>query len=147
MKILLIFLIFIISLGTFFLVDSNALIGPAAPKEDPSLPEISVQVQVRNSDGVLVAYIEPSVFGIRNLDLTHKYLDAQANKKIIVIDGKKYEQINFELKDYFRTGGMQITTYQLWQDGIVMLYSRHDGYVADAGDTYTASWQIIRTLE
>jgi len=147
MKILLIFLIFSISLGTFFLVDSNALIGPAAPREDPSIPEISVQILVRNSDGMLVAYIEPSVFFFTNVYLTHKFLDAQEDKMIIVIDDKSYEQIKFEFNVYFTTDDGQITTYQVFQDGIVVFFARHDGYISEAGDTYTASWQIIRTLQ
>lgn len=147
MKILLILLIFAISLGTFFLVDSNALLVPAAPREDPSIPEISVQIQVWNSDGMLVAYIEPSVFYFRNISLTHKFLDAQENKEIIVIEDKEYEQIKFEFNEYFATDAGQITTYQVWQDGIVVFFCRHDGYISEAGDTYTASWKIIRTLQ
>jgi len=148
MKILLIFLIFAISLGTFFLVDSNAIIGPIAPREDPSIPEISVQIVVRNSDGMLVAYIEPSVYAFRNVFLTHKFLDAEEDKTIIIIDDKSYEQIKFEFVEYFTTSMGQVTTYQVWQDGIPgVFYARHDGYISEAGDTLTASWKIIRTLQ
>jgi len=49
--------VFFTFLGTFFIANSNALIGAAAPQEHPSLPEISLQLQLRNSSGMLVAYL------------------------------------------------------------------------------------------
>ena len=79
--------------GTFFIVNSNALIGPSAPMEDPSIPELSLQMIVRNSDGVLVTYIEPTNFYLSNMYLIHKFLDEKENKSIITIDGKSYEQL------------------------------------------------------
>ena len=147
MKILLIFLIFVMFLGTFFLADSNALIGPAAAREDPSLPEISLQIQHRNSDGVLVTYIEPSIFYLRNVNMIHEFLDAQENKTIIIIDGKSYEQIKFEFEGYFTTSGNQRSGYNIGWEGLQVLNARHNGYITEAGDTITASWKIIRTIQ
>ena len=49
--------VFFTFLGTFFIANSNALIGATAPQEYPSLPEISLQLQLRNSSGMLVAYL------------------------------------------------------------------------------------------
>ncbi len=80
MKILLIILIFVMSLGIFFLTESNALGGPSAPREDPSLPHISLQLTLRNSDGMLVTYNEPQVFWLRNVDFIHQFLDEQEKK-------------------------------------------------------------------
>ncbi len=116
MKILIIFLIFVTSLGFFFLADSNALVGPAAPREDPSLLEISLQLTLRNSDGMLVAYLEPTNFWLRNVNMIHQFLDEQENKTIIFIDGKKYEQIEFEFEHSSTVRGNQISTYILGTD-------------------------------
>ena len=145
MKIPIILLIFAVSLGTFFINDSNALVGPPAPREDPSLPEISVQIQVRNSDGVLVNYIEPSIFYLNNVYLIHQYLDAQENKKIIIIDGKSYEQIQFEFKYTERSTG-QRASYSLYQDGFGVLTTRFNGFLGEPGDTQILSWKIVRTI-
>ena len=147
MKILIVVLIFGMFLGTFFLANSNALVGPAAPREDPSLPQISLQLQLRNSEGILVAYIEPSIFYLRNVYLIHEFLDAQENKTTIIIDGKSYEQIKFEFKHYSTTGGEQMPGYQVGWEGFGVLTSRNNGYISGAGDTLTASWKIIRTIQ
>ena len=147
MKILLIILIFVMSLGIFFLTESNALVGPSAPREDPSLPEISLQLTLRNSDGMLVAYIEPQNFWLRNVNLIHQFLDEQENKTIIFIDGKKHEQIEFEFEHYYSTGGNQISMYVLGWEGFGIINAEMNGYISEVGDTMTATWKIIRTVE
>jgi len=147
MKILLIFLIFVMSLGIFFLADSNALVGPAAPREHQSLPYISLQLTVRNSDGVLVAYNEPQVFWLRNVNYIHQFLDEQENKTIIFIDGKKHEQIEFGNEHYFRNGGNQISMYVLGWEGNGIINAEMNGYISGVGDTLSATWKIIRPVE
>ena len=147
MKILIIFLIFVMSLGFFFLADSNALVGPAAPREHPSLREISLQLTLRNSDGTLVAYYEPQNFWLVNVFILHQLLDEQENKTIIFIDGKKYEQIEFEFKHSSTVRGNQISTYILGTDYYAVINAEHNGYISEAGDTLTTTWKIIRTLQ
>jgi len=148
MKILLIILIFVMSLGIFFLTESNALVGLQAAREDPSLPEISLQLTLRNSDGILVAYLEPQTFWLRNVNMIHQFLDEQENKTIIFIDGKKYEQIEFEFEHYSPTRGDQQSTYILGLEGFGgILNAEFNGYISEVGDTLTASWKIIRTLQ
>jgi len=131
-------------LGIFFVPNSNALIGPASPQEDPSLPEIRLQLQLRNSDGMLVAYMEPTTFYLTNLFLIHDFLDAQEDKISIIKDGKSYEQIKFEFKHVFRTGGEQHSTYLFAWEGINPLVTRFNGYISETGDSLTVSWKITR---
>jgi len=147
MKILLIILIFVMALGIFSLADSNAFVGTAALREHPSLPYISLQITVRNSDGMLVTYNEPQVFWLVNVGAIHQFLDEQEKKTIIYIDGKKHEQIEFEYKQYFRNGGDQLSMWIIWWEDNGILTAEINGYITEVGDTITASWQIIRTVE
>jgi len=147
MKILLIILIFVMALGIFFIDDSNAFTGPGAPREHPSLPYISLQIIVHNSDGVLVTYNEPQVFWLRNVNFIHQFLDEQERKTIIYIDGKKHEQIEFEYKQYFTNRGYQISMWTIWWEGYGILNGEINGYITEVGDTMTATWKIIRTVE
>jgi len=135
------------SLGIFFVADSSALKGPAAPREHPSLPHIYLQIVVYNSDGMLVTYNEPQVFWLRNIQLIHLFLDEQEKKTIIYIDGKKHEQIEFEYKHNYRSGGNQISMYVLGSKGIGLINAEMNGYISEVGDTLTAKWKIIRPVE
>ena len=149
MKIPIILLIFVMCFGTFFYAHSNAILGPPAPLSDPSIPEITVQIQVRNSDGVLVTYIEPTIFYHSNMYLMHKYLDLQENKKNpMIIDGESYvgnEQFELEFNHVDHNGG-QRASYSLWQDGIGFMTTRYNGFIGEPGDLQTISWKIIRAI-
>jgi len=138
-------LIFGMFFGTFFLANSNALIGPSAPLEDQSLPEIRLQFAVRNSEGVLVTYIEPSIFYLSNVFLIHQNLDGQENKNIIIKDGKNYEQIKFGFTHYDNSYG-QRSSYSVWEQGFSVLTSRFNGFLAEPGDTQTTMWTITRII-
>jgi len=133
-------------LGTFFIVNSNAYLGIPAPREDPSLKEISLQIEVRNSDGVLFAYMEPTVFWLRSVNMIHELLDAEENKTIIIIDGKSYEQIKFERIDYFYDIG-QKSTYVLGWNNLGILNAEFNGFISEPGDIMTTSWKIIRIIQ
>ena len=145
MKILIIIFIFVIGFGAFFYANSNAILGPAAPLSDPSLPEVLVQIQVRNSDGVLVAYIEPTVCYHSNVYLIHKRLNGLEAKTTFMIDGKSYEQFELEMNHVDRYRG-QRASYSLWQDGFGVLNCRYDGFIGEVGDLQTVSWRITRTI-
>ena len=144
MKIPIILLIFVLVFGSIFYANSNAILGPPAPLYHPSLPEITVQMQVRNSDGVLVVYIEPTIFYHSNMFLIHKYLDAQ-DKETFVIDGKTFEKFELEFNHIDRTRS-QKASYSLWQDGIGVMTTRYNGFIGEPGDLQTVSWKIIRAI-
>ena len=115
-----------------------------APREDPSLPEIHLQLVLRNSEGQLVSYVETDFVYIRNLYLTHEFLDSVDNKTTVIRDGKTYEQIQFQKTEYFNSVG-QKTAYQLHYKNFVVLLFMHDAYIASPGDEQTISWKIVRT--
>ena len=130
--------------GTFFLANSYA--GKiSASLEDQSLPKMNLQMVVRNSEGVLVTYIEPSIFYLSNVYMIHQNLDGQENKNIITKDGKNYEQFKFGYTHYDREDG-QRSSYSLWEQGIDVLTSRFNGFLSEPGDTQTTMWTITRTI-
>ncbi len=121
----------------------NAYGKKMAPREDPSLPEIHLQLVLRNSEGQLVSYVETDFVYIRNLYLTHEFLDSVDNKITVIRDGKTYEQIQFQKTGYFTSVG-QKTAYQLHYKNIAVLLLMHDAYIASPGDELTISWKIVR---
>jgi len=110
MKTLPILLIFVMFFGTFFIANSYAAV---APREDPSLPQINLHLVLRNSEGQLVSYIETDFVYIKNLYLTHQYLDAIDDKTTFVEDGITYERFQWEKTEYF-TSQKQLTAYGLY---------------------------------
>ena len=134
--------------GTFFLTDSHAQVKNIAPVSDTSLPEIILQIEVRNSDGVLVSYIEPSLFYLRNIAMIHDYLDAKSEEKktIVTFNGKKYEQIEWYFKSKIRDSWDQQSGYQLGYKGYGILNARLNGSISQEGDTVTAYWKITRPI-
>jgi len=143
MKIWIIFLISIFSIGLISNIDADY----ASPKEDPSLPEITMQLAVWDSNGNLVTYIEPTLFFIQNLYLTHEFLDTIENRQIITKDEINYELIQLERTDYYSQGlEGQITAYCLYhEDECVLLFS-HDGYFIEPGDSLEIAWKFLRTV-
>ena len=117
-----------------------------APQEDPSLPLISLQLQLRDSEGRLITYIEPSTLYIRNVAWVHEYLDTIENKTIIEKDGEFFEQIQYKTKATF-SSTQQIATYGMVHRNTHVLLFRHDGYITSPGDTLDISWKIIRTIK
>ena len=138
-------IIFVFILG-FTLIGNSYGQRDTAPREDPSLHEVSLQLQLRNSEGQLVTYLEPTVMYIRNIAMVHEYLDNIENKTIIEKDGENFELIEFQSTAVF-SKTKQIATYGMVHKGIHVLMFRHDGYLTSPGDTLDVSWKIIRTLQ
>ena len=133
-----------LSLIVLFSVLVGTSYGAPALRQHPSLPEVSLQLLVRNSEGQLVAYIEPSVMYIRNLAATHEFLNKIANKTTIIKDGKNYELIEFKKVETYKQSG-QLATYGINYKGNFVLLFRHDGYIIQPNDTLTIHWKILRT--
>jgi len=143
MKILIFLLIFVVSMT---LVGESYAQRQVYPQEDPSLYEVSLQLHLRNSEGQLITYIEPTTMFISNIKLVHEYLDIRENKKFIEKDGETLEVIQYEQIFTF-SEIKQIATVGMWyKDSLVLLF-RHDAFLTAPGDTLDASWKIIRTIQ
>ena len=143
MKILIFLLIFVISIT---LVGESYAQRESAPQEDPSLYEVSLQLQLRNSEGQLITYIEPTTMYITNIVMVHEFLDTKENKKIIEKDGEMFEVIKYEQIFRFDGTRQMATLGMVYKDTFVLLF-RHDGYVTSPGDTLDAFWKITRTIQ
>jgi len=134
---------FIIFLNQFFV---NEVFANSHNKEDASLPLVSLQLQLRNSEGQQVAYIEPTDLYFLDLKGFHNFLDTQ-DKSSIMYHGKLHELIEFKQIQYFSESYKgQAASYNLYFEGKVALAYRHDGYIPQSGDTLYISWKIIRTI-
>jgi hypothetical protein len=142
MKIPLVLLFFVIILGPIF---TNAYGFTPFPQSDPSLPEISLQLLIRNSDGNLIAYVEPTIKYISNLHMLHKYLDTMQNKTIITKGGQSFEVIQSVHDEGFDTLA-QYSSFIFSYNGTDVLEFTHDGYIAGPGDTITVSLKVIRVV-
>ena len=72
---LIVFTLLVIFISNFIGTSDGAL-----PRDHPSLAEVSLQYVVRNSDGGLVGYFEPTLMYILDLAMIHENLDSKENK-------------------------------------------------------------------
>jgi len=116
------------------------------------LPEVLLQIEVRDSNGSLVAYIETErIAKISNLEL-NMYLDIQNQTHIefLIKDDKKYELQQFqttmkthdEKLAYSSTSLVTVIQNEL----VTLLLMSYDTYLSQPGDTVRHFWTIIRPL-
>jgi len=125
---------------------ASAAVWRPYPQEDPSLPVIQLQLVLRDSNGNLLAYIEPTTLYIASVPLTHQFLDTKNGTKFTK-DGKTFEEFEYGHREKFSGDVRQIATYQQGFSGKPILIFRHDGYLASPGDTLDINWKIIRELK
>jgi hypothetical protein len=116
------------------------------PSTDKTLPEVSLQLVLRNSNGQLITYIEPTLAYIPSVPNTHKYLDTVGDKTIITRDGQNFEQIEYTQTSVFSTSE-QFATFGMVYNGDFVYLMRHDAYLSHPGDVLTVHWHIVRTLD
>ncbi len=113
---------------------------------------IFVQSTIRNSDGVLVAYLESSKFTDLNLSVLESFLDFEAsrgNDPIITIDGQNYQVIRRVQSQSFDSEGLVAST--ILSDNVdgkptVLVRFAHDGYPVVSGDTLESMWTFVRLV-
>ena len=141
MKFLIISLIILLSFSVGFVgVTQGAIL-----KDHPSFVEISLQVQLRDSDGQLVAYHEPTRIWIVDSKLIHEYLDTIENKSIISKDGRNLEVITWEQSESYREGDYE-TAFGFYKDGDLAIVDYVDGFLVEPGDTSSQFWKVVRPV-
>jgi hypothetical protein len=114
--------------------------------EQPKEIQLFLQIQVRDSDGRLVTYIEgkPRIF---NLDVLTVWLESQSQKTTITKDGKTYEVLRSNFQQSFtETNTMGGYFVRLPVNGVIdyVMYMDHGSYHVKKGDTSTAYFTLIR---
>jgi len=136
MKFLIISFIILFSLSVGFVGVTEGILW----KDEPSIVEVSIQIQLRDSEGRLVAYYEPTQTWVKP-ELVHEYLDTKENKSIILKDGKNLEVIKWEQSKSYR--GNELKT--AWGTTLG-LSSFSNGFLTEPGDITTESWKVVRPL-
>jgi len=118
--------------------------------ENIKLPKLLLQLELRDSNGGLVAYIETDqIIGLAPSDL-NKFLDIQnqTRKEFFIKDDKKYERQQWEIKGDVYTEKLAYSTTRLidvYQHELVtLLMVRHDSFQTQPGDTVKIFWTLIR---
>jgi len=142
MKFLIISLIILLSFSVGFVGVTQGIIL----KDDPSFVEISVQIQLRDSDGQLVAYYEPTRIWVVNSTLTHEYLDNKENKSIISKDGRNLQVITWETTSTSYKEGKLYTAFGFFHDGEKAVVDFSDGFFTEPGDTTSQFWKVVRPV-
>jgi len=118
--------------------------------KNTKLPEVMLQLELRDSNGGLIAYIESGqIIGISPLEL-NRFLDNQnqTRKEFLVIDDKKYESQQWEIKgdayvsQLAYSGTRLLDIYQ--NEFETLLFMRHDSFQTQPGDTVRIFWTVIR---
>jgi len=113
---------------------------------------ILVQSIVRNSDGVLVAYLESTKFTNLNLSGLKSFLDIEVSRGIgpvITIDGQNFQVIRRVQSQSFDSERLVASTvlYDKIDDNPTILARfAHDGYYVESGDTLKSMWTFIRPV-
>tara|TARA_B110000438_G_scaffold174444_1_gene166680 strand:- start:441 stop:851 length:411 start_codon:yes stop_codon:yes gene_type:complete len=108
---------------------------------------IIIQMQIRDSNGHLVGYIETDRTTVENLHELSLILDDMSthieNTKIMTIDDKKYQVIVVEdnathLFDDF------LSISHITNNGKSIAYVNYDGFQIRTGDSVLTTWTMIR---
>ena len=112
---------------------------------------IFVQSTVRNSDGILITYLESTKFTTINITALESFLDFEtsSNDPIVIIDANEFQVIRRAQSHSFNSEELVAST-NLFDilDGNPILLARftHDGYSVIPGDTLTSIWTFVRPI-
>jgi len=113
---------------------------------------ISVQSELRNSDGQLITFLESSKFTYLNLSSIHDFLDFEASlgsDPVVSIDGKNYQVIQrTRIITFDSDSVMGSTNLSDNLNGAEILLARftHDGLVVVPGDSLKSTWTFVRLV-
>jgi hypothetical protein len=113
---------------------------------------ILVQSIVRNSDGLLMVYLESTKFSDLNLSSLESFLDfetSRGNDPIITIDETQFQVIRRVQSQSFNSEGLVPSTVLLDnvdEKPLVLARFAHDGYSVVPGDTIESIWTFVRSV-
>ena len=125
------------SYGQYTVVDSDTV-----------LPEVMLQLELRNASGGLVTYIEATqIIAIYPNEL-NSFLDKINYKEFLIKDGKAFEKIQWQGRTEKFEKQHAFSQFNLWDtsfdEPLALLTVRHHSYQTQPDDTITVYWTIIR---
>jgi len=121
-----------------------------SPDEATELPEVMIQLVVRDSNGYLLSYMESEqIIGLDPLEL-NRFLDNQneTHKEFLIKDDKKYESQQWEVTNNVFDQRLAYSITRLLDayenEFLPLLTMRHDSYQTQPGDTLRMFWTVIR---
>jgi len=152
MKIVLFSLLFLILVGMTLYSYAQSVSNPdlIVPDKDSQLPVIMLQLVLRDSNGILISYVEAEQITGMDGPALHRFLDNLnlPNKEFFIKDDTKYEILQWEKahEKYDETlifsGSRLIDIYQ--NEYLQVLSIRHDSFTSHPGDTLRVFYTIIR---
>jgi hypothetical protein len=136
------YLIILAVVGVLGSLTASSYAFTPAPSSDPTLPQISLVLVVRDSHGNLLDYLEPSVIYIRDIGAVHNLIDS--NYTTITRDGQTMKVYTEHHQEGFDHKG-QYTEFDLSYNNESILVLNNNGYIAEPGDTLDVYWKIIST--
>ena len=112
--------------------------------------EIFIQIILRNSDGVLIGYVEDTPQQIFHIDQVMDWLEPKANKSIIIKDGKKLEMLQFTNKFSWsetKTFGGYYLKIPINGKMVNGMYFNFDSFYILPNDTSQVVWTIFRPVD
>jgi len=121
------------------------------PQYVENVPKVLLQLQVRNSDDQLVAYVEGTKILRINENLLNEHLDSLSSKKTITLDGKIYELFQWQgrTETFTRTHSMAMFILKIlsiddeYQNALLI---NHDAYQIEPGDKILVYWTVFRPV-
>jgi len=144
MKIILISLLLLFLIG----ISSYSYAQYTVVNSQTIVPEVMLQLELRDSDGNFLTYIEAEqIIVIYPLEL-NEFLDKQNYKEFLIKDEKAYEVIQWQGKTEKFNKQHAYSQFILWaydeNEFEKVLVVRHNSYQTQPGDTLTVYWTIIR---
>jgi len=113
---------------------------------------ISVQSELRNSNGQLISFLESSKFTDIDVSALYNFLDFEAsvgNDPTVLIDGKEFQIIQRTTVLTFDSENVIGSTYlsdNLDGQEIPLARFAHDGLPVIPGDTLHSTWTFVRLV-
>lgn len=118
--------------------------------KDAKIPEILLQLILRDSNGNLLTYIETDqIYKIHSFEF-NALLENKNQKEIEIKDGEKYKMIQWEGKTQKFHKKTTISQFTLWAPGedefqkIIII--GHNSYQTQPGDTLTVFWTVFNRV-
>ena len=147
MKFLLILLIVTVFFGTLETSYSQWQL----PQNVENLPKVLLQIQLRNSDDQLVAYVEGTKIMRINEKVLNEHLDSLGSSRIITIEDKNYELFQWQgrTETFARTHSISMYALKVLpidgqhQNALLINY---EAYQVEPGDKILIYWTIMRPV-